>query len=1209
MARDPGVPRIGDRIAATHGLRDVTVSIRRMKLGEGFRYLLETVARGDGAVAASTPLTRYYAESGTPPGYFAGAGLAGVDGGRGVAEGGVCSEAMLFNMLGQCADPVTGAPLGRPARPGSVAGFDLTFSVPKSISAAWAVADRATQAVIYEAHREAIRRTIAYAERQVFFSRSGAAGIVQEEVRGVLAACFDHWDSRAGDPQLHTHVVVQNRARSLSDGKWRTLDSRALYRQVVTLSELHQGVLQDLLTARLGWAWDPRRRRHSPAPKWEAVGVSDALIAEFSQRAREIDRKKDEAIAAFIAAHGRAPTAVEVVRLRQVVTLQTRKPKEYRSLAEQTASWRERARRYLGPDSVAWVATLRERNDLPLLRAGDLQPAMLADLARSVTEAVTERRTTFSRANLLAEIHRQLHGVRFATPDDRITVAEHTADLAINGETVRLTAPQLHHVPERFRRPDGTSKFRGIDAGLFTTPQLLDAEARLLDAGRATDGPRLDPAVLAAVTDANLPGGDHALTTDQAVVAEQIATSGRVLDVLVGPAGTGKSTSLAGLRAAWERAHGPGSVIGLAPSAAAAEVLARELGIGCENTAKWLAEHRRRADRNAWITALRRRLAQLDGAGPATPARTAARHILRRRLHSALAEDRDGQFHTGQLVIIDEASLAGTLTLDELVSAARHAGAKVLIAGDWAQLSAIDAGGAFGLLARDRDHVPELAEVRRFTHRWEKRASLHLRIGDTRAIDAYRSHDRIDAGDRDTVLDALYAAWKHDSNTGLVSLMIAADRDTVTELNRRARADRITAGQVTEAGVPIAGDQLAGVGDRVITRLNDRTLAIGRRWVKNGDQWLVAVAHRDGRLTVRRTHGGGTLTLPADYVRKHVELGYATTAHRAQGRTVDTAHSLVTASTTREVLYVAATRGRDMNRLYVDTSHDPDHDTSHGPLPTISAEEILARVLANTGADQSAHAVLRREQDAAESIAVLAREYATLARHAQTERWTAVLTHAGLTAEQLAQVTDSDAHGPLLAALRTAETRGLNVEAALPTLVQSRPLHDADDLAAVLHDRVTRWASTTATRPARDRSIVGLLARADHVTDPDLDRALTDRAQAIERRALHLVADALHRHERWITALGEPPTGRAQLTAWVRAACTVAAYREVHDIHGPVPVAIPQHVSSTVTADARAADAAWQRARRLAEQAKCQTAAAPSSTTHLAPQAERGIEQ
>src|SRR5262249_9754310 len=155
-------------------------------------------------------------------------------------------------------------------------GFDLTFSVPKSVSAVWAVADAATQASIYAAHVEAIRVAIGYAERHVFFSRSGTNGALQEEVRGVVAAAFDHWDSRAGDPHLHTHVVIANRAQT-PDGQWRTLDSRTLFKYVVALSELHEGVLEDLLTARLGYGWAERARRHSVVPRHDIQGVPEAL--------------------------------------------------------------------------------------------------------------------------------------------------------------------------------------------------------------------------------------------------------------------------------------------------------------------------------------------------------------------------------------------------------------------------------------------------------------------------------------------------------------------------------------------------------------------------------------------------------------------------------------------------------------------------------------------------------------------------------------------------------------------------------------------------------------------------------------------------------------------------------------------------------------------------------------------------------------------
>ena len=115
----------------------------------------------------------------------------------------------------------------------------------------------------------------------------------------MVATAFTHWDSRAGDPQLHDHVVVANRARSVSDGVWRTLDSRGLFKNVVALSELHQGVLGDLLTEALGWGWEGRARRHSDQLRWEVTGVSEALMTEFSQRAAVIEERKTALIGEY----------------------------------------------------------------------------------------------------------------------------------------------------------------------------------------------------------------------------------------------------------------------------------------------------------------------------------------------------------------------------------------------------------------------------------------------------------------------------------------------------------------------------------------------------------------------------------------------------------------------------------------------------------------------------------------------------------------------------------------------------------------------------------------------------------------------------------------------------------------------------------------------------------------------------------------------
>lgn len=1243
---DTGPERGDERLLVEYHRGRGLISIRRMSLGSGYRYLMESVAIGDGAKRAPSDLVAYYAESGTPPGVFLGAGLAGVADGRGVEKGSPVSEEHLLRMLGLCADPVTGKPLGRApnralasaqkriaervfgipadvspgqraaivarieeeehARSGRlrppVAGFDLTFSPSKSVSVAWALADPATKQVIYDCHRRAIEIVLAYAEAEVLHSRSGTDGVVEEDIIGVIAAAFTHWDSRAGDPQLHDHVIVLNRGQSVSDGKWRTLDSRGLFKAVVMLSELHQGVLSDLLTEALGWGWDGRPRRHSDRLRFEVARVGEALMAEFSQRATAIEERTKALIAEFASARGRQPTSTEVIDLRRRATIETRPEKTFRSLADMTADWRERAVPYVGSEPESWVASLAATNDLPLLRSTDLSDEILADVARVALAKVGEQRATFSRYNVAAEVHRQLHGARFANPHDRITVAARTVAIAL-GEALLLTPLELYHTPLRFRRPDGTSRFRAKGHEVYTTTAIIEAETRLLEAGKRAEGPRVAVATVASTVEDGLPGRSERLSLDQAVAVEQVATSARLLDVLVGPAGSGKSTTMAGLRAAWEAEHGPGSVVGLAPSAAAAEVLADELGIETENTAKWLYEHRRQPDRHAALTRLRGQLA----GGRLTAAAGASWH---RRIAEVEADIGRWQLLAGQLVIVDEASLAGTFALDELVSAASDADAKVLLVGDPAQLSAVEAGGIFAALVADRDgHAPELCDVRRFVNEWEKKASVALRAGDPMAIDAYHAHGRIVDGGREELLDALYQAWSNDIGAGRSSLMIAPDMATVSELNRRARADRVAAGQVAEEGIEVSGGATAGVGDLVITRQNDRRLDAGGRWVRNGDRWIVTAAGADGSLNVRPPTGGPTVVLPARYVSQHVELGYAATAHLAQGRTLDTAHAVVWPTTTREVLYVSATRGRHANHLYVDTCYDPDPQTGHDKaIQPQTAREVLTGVVAREGADISAHEAIRRGHDQAESIATLAAEYQTIASVAQTDRWDTLLARSGLNPAQVEVVRASQAYGPLTSALREAEARGLDVDRALPALVLQRTLVNADDIAAVLHHRVDQWVEANGELATPSPSLVaGLFPRAHGVSDPDMARGLTERDQAIEQRAESMAEQAVAKLLPWIGRLGQPPPHPSARREWLESVATVAAYRDRWGITtDPRPLGTPETVTSVEQYDQR------KRALASAERAIDLSRGPHAGAAYAAPSGqidqERGIE-
>ncbi|WP_245527126.1 ATP-dependent DNA helicase, partial [Brevibacterium mcbrellneri] len=471
-------------------------------------------------------------------------------------------------------------------------------------------------------------------------------------------------------------------------------------------------------------------------------------------------------------------------------------------------------------------------------------------------------------------------------------------------------------------------------------------------------------------------------------VITAIATSGRSLDVLVGPAGAGKTVALRGLHRAWTARHGKDSVIGLAPSATAAEVLGESIGIQAENVPKFLYEH----DKGRW------------------------------------------DLRAGQLVIVDEAPLAGTLTLDRLATHAAEVGAKIVLVGDWAQLSSVETGGAFGMLVRAPRRAPELHTVRRFVHEWEKAASRDLRHGKYAVLDTYEDERRLHDGDLEAMLDAVYTAWQHDREQGVSTLMLAGNAEMVAELNQRAHADLIAAGLVHETGAALHDGTTAGVGDLVVTRRNERRLATGKSWVKNGDRWHVTAHRKDGALVVRRLGEGDTprgrrLVLPAKYVREHLELGYASTVHRVQGSTVDTAHTLVDPDTaSRELLYVGLTRGMHENHAYI-IQPDPHEVEPHlDPPEELTRVEQLARVLARSDADLSATETRQVEADKHASIATLLDEYDLLAREAQTERWEALLDIAPFATGEIAdEVFTSPYYEYLEAALARHEATGHDV--------------------------------------------------------------------------------------------------------------------------------------------------------------------------------------
>lgn len=1121
--------------------------MRRMSAGSGYQYLLRSVAAGDGNRVLSTPLTRYYSDVGTPPGRWLGSGVGAFGAGQ-LRQGMHVSEAQLALLIGMGRDPLTGEQLGR-AYPSykrlsdridervvaldpemtqedcaaettrieaeeaaagmrrAVAGFDLTFSVPKSVSVLWGVADAVTQERIVAAHHAAVADVIALFEREVAATRAGISdadgAVAQVDVAGVAAVAYDHFDSRAGDPQLHTHVVVANKVLTVLDGRWRSLDGRPVFASRTGLSAHYDALLADRLSRDLGIEWELRQRGPDRNPRWEIAGVTDDLIAEFSSRTREIELKKDELIAEYVARHGRMPSARTIVELRAQATLATRPPKEVRSLADLTAGWRQRAAKRLGAEPTGWSQKVIGR-DGDRLTAEDVPLAAIEAIGAEVVAAVAVKRAVWTHWNLMAGAAKQTMDLRFATTEDREAVLGLVVDAA-QARSVVLTPPELAVSPVRFQREDGTSRFRPRHGEKYSSIAVLEAEGRLLARAEKVTAPTVSVGVAGRACG----NGKVSMTDEQRRAVESICRSGRQVDLLVGPAGAGKTTTMRALRAAWISEHGRGSVVGLAPSAAAAQALANDLGVACENTSKWLHEYDR--------------------------GRT--------------------ELRGGQLVIVDEATLADTATLDRLTGIA--AGAKILLVGDPHQLQSVDAGGAFALLVDRRADVPALNEIHRFANEWEKEASLALSRGDVQVISTYGRHNRIREGLTDQMVDAAYVAWRADCAAGRASILVTESARDVRALNERARAERLLLdGAVDHREVDLVDGCRASVGDVVITRQNDRRIRTMRGgWVKNGDRWLVTDIRRDGSVLVKRLDArGGRTVLPPEYVAEHLDLGYAVTAHRAQGVTVDTAHVVVTASTTRENLYVSMTRGREANIAYV-ALDQPDDSHTTPEADDVTARAVLYGVLQHSGADLSATQTIEAEYELHGGIDRLAAELETIAAEAQHDRFVDLLSRSGLTDEQHAAVVESPAFGPLAATLRRAEAYHHDLDSLLPRVVGRHGLDDAGDIAAVLRYRIDKLAATPPRGCRhRPRLIAGLIPEPLGPMSAEDRQAIDQRRALIESRARALAEDAVAGRKPWARRPELRPVRVGADDAWLDAAVAVAAYRDRYKITSELPV-------------------------------------------------------
>ncbi|WIB62069.1 MobF family relaxase (plasmid) [Curtobacterium sp. MCLR17_007] len=993
----------------------------------------------------------------------------------------------------------------------TVSGIDLTFSPPKSVSIAWAAAiaqdDHATARLIEQAQERAIADSIAWLEENAIATRAGVNGVRQLDVEGgLIATKFRHHDSRSGDPQLHDHVVVANRVLG-SDGKWRTLDSKLLHRQAMTAAAIHNRAVMDYVCELTGATTRARTVRAGDPPVVELAGVSDDLIAESSTRSRDSRRVAADLERDYRRDHGRSPDRATRRKIAQQAVLATRPKKEHiRPVAVVATAWFDAARKSTRRQDLE-VGALLGRG----LGSDQEAPFDPEDAARTILAKVSEARSTWGVNNVQIAAEQWVNEHRGMPGLDSKTGAAIITKTVIDGHSIRLTPPPAHGTFQPVAMRDGSSPYVSKGAVVFSSQAVFDAERIILDAAKdRTLGP-VQPVTFAA---AKAKHGSH-LDAGQAALAAAFACDPVRVMVGVGPAGTGKTTALKVAARAIE-AEG-GRMIGLTPSAAAAAVMSDAVGIKAVTLDKFLVG-------------------------------TTLEQLL-----EAKSITGDIDLRRGDVIVVDEAGMAGTVNLAKVVRIAELTGAHVRFIGDDKQLDAVASGGMLRLLEHEVG-ATHLDELHRFSNPDEAAATLLLR--DPTVKDPWAWHlanDRVVGGDADRMADHIFNGWQQDIDQGLDALMAAPTRTQVAELNARAQAYRFTTGEVSgRRGADLMDGFQAHVGDRLVTRKNDykQRMHRGREFVKNGDRWTVERVHEDGSLDVVHAGHGGKLRLPADYVKQHAQLGYARTTHGEQGNTGDTMWQMVDASTSRNAAYVGGTRGRHRNTFVVIT--EPGQDM----------RDVLARIAGNVDPNLTAHEQLRVAQQEAGQVTRLADEYADLLQQLDDRRF-AVAADTALGRDAAAAITAEPTWAVTKAALRQAEAAGLEPADVLYRAWTDKPLEQVENVPAALAGRVKdATAAWIAEHPTVDvPDVPAWIAdprplRAAGVDD-DWRTELQDRYDHIHARLLERGHQVAAKQPAWAAQLGAVPEDPARREAWVRLAGEVDTFRTRYNVDAEAADAVP----------------------------------------------------
>jgi conjugative relaxase-like TrwC/TraI family protein len=751
-----------------------------------------------------------------------------------------------------------------------VQAFDHCFSSPKSVSLlAGGGGDQLCKQVA-EARADALGVGVGYLERHGIGVRRDHNGTDRYQATGgLLGVAFEHRLSRSGDPQFHTHVLVQNAAKG-PDGRWTALDSDRLYAHLMAADHLYLAAERAALTERLGVRWGPVDARSGAA---EIVGLDDRrLIERFSKRSEEIDQ--------WLAEQG-----LSGIKASSAAAVATRAPKDH-SDSEQSVyqRWvRELAEQGMGERQLDAVCS-----------GGRGRPATRAELEAALTalagpDGLTEQASTFTRTEVVDALAKRLPVAPNA--QQALTQAEQAADRFLAERAVRV----------------GGDRRLGVDR--FSTPELLELERHLVDGATKRAGEPcavVRPELVRQVLDRHSTAGE-----DQAAMVRDLTQGGASVAVVVGRAGSGKTWALGLAREAFELDGY--QVLGCAPTGIATVGLADE-GF--------------------------------------SEARTVDRLLLDLQHHRVELDERT-------VLVVDEAAMVATRKLAPLLDHAHRAGARVVLVGDDRQFAPIQAGGGFRAL-RLRLGASELTVNRRQVEAWEQRAIDDVRAGNLeRAIAAYAEHDRIRAFEaRDDRDRALVADWWQAHAAGERPVIYAHRRAQVDQLNQVCQRLRAEAGQLGAERL-VVGDRTFAVGDVVVLGANAKQ----RLGVVNGTTAVILELDVPSRaMTVRTLEDDPprVVRLPGWYLdaavrpgqSRRVDLAYARTDMRSQGRTERRALLALDGAEDMQGGYVQLSRSTDRTDLYLTVGPEPlgaDEERPHPAREARAPEDLLERVLTRDG--------------------------------------------------------------------------------------------------------------------------------------------------------------------------------------------------------------------------------------------------------------------